>query len=345
MARSSDHRLTRNELSVLLVVIATVAIAGTVLYAAGYNEGFYSGDARVRAVFEALTELGNDKLYLVVLSLIYLSYDKRFGRRLCLVFFSAVYMTDLLKEFFHDPRPPSNAERESPVSGYGLPSGHTTTSVTFYGYILLDHLDRASGRWPLVLLCGFPVVVVPLSRMVIGAHDLQDVVGGAVMALSLLVAYMVVLPRVAPLVVRWPVHKQVGVGVLMVLLLWSLGCLMLVLRHPGELGTATEETAMGVGLLMGCAIAFPLEEAYVDYRPDVLDMRGRIVAALVGLPVTVGSYVAIAGVGDALLPEVASELLTHSALILVLALLVPYLLVWLTKRPGVMGTVSDRGAP
>ena len=335
MVLKNDHQLTLKQQVAMVVVITMIIVVGILLYAAGYNESFYSDNPQVRSVFEALTNLGTDAVYLALLSLIYLSYDKRFGRRLCYVFFFMVYATDFLKEFFQDPRPPANLEREDPYTSYGFPSGHTTTAVTFYGYIMLSHLGERRLRLPLTILCGFAIVVVPISRLVIGVHDLQDVVGGAVIALSILLAYMVFLPRAAPVVKAWSMEKQIGVGVTVALLLWIIGGLILTARHSGEFMAALEETAMGAGLLMGCAIAFPLEEAYVDYRPDTMSRRTRMIAAIIGLPITIAVYVVLAIVSDDFLPGYAADMLTYSILILVLGLLVPMIL----KR-----FVVDRGA-
>jgi len=318
MVLENHYPLTRKELFVILVAILVILVAGITLYAAGQNESFYSENPTVRSMFEAITGLGSDGLYLLVLSLIYLSYDKGFGRRLCLLFFFIVFVTDFLKEFFHDPRPPANAEREDPYTSYGLPSGHTTTSITFYGYIMLSHLGEARVRLPLVVLCGFTIVAVPISRMVIGVHDLQDVVGGAVIALSIMVAYMTLLPCVSPVVKGWPLTKQIGIGVPVALLLWLMGSMVLALRHPGEIVVALEETAMGTGLLLGCAIAFPLEEVYVNYRPELMAMKKRVIAAVIGLPITIVVYIGMAEVSDLILPAHAADILTCSVLIIVL---------------------------
>lgn len=318
-----DHALTRKGLQVLVGITMVVLVAGIALYAMDLNDSFYADAESVRGVFETLTELGNDKLYLVVLGLIYLSYDKRFGRRLCLVFFFIVYATDVLKEFFRDPRPAVNWERESPNSGYGFPSGHTTTSVTFYGYILLSHFGRDRVRLALTMACAFALVVVPVSRMVIGAHDLQDVAGGAVIALTVMISYMVLLPRFAPAVKAWPLRWQLGIGVPVALLFWLMGAMILALRHPGDIIVGLEATSMGAGLLLGCAIAFPIEEEYVDYRPEKMGLKRRLIAAVIGLPMTILVYYGMSEFTDTLLPEHAADVLTYMVLIVVLTLIVP----------------------
>ena len=150
---------------------------------------------------------------------------------------------------------------------------------------------------------------------------------------------MTLLPRVSPVVKGWPLAKQLGIGVPVALLLWLMGSMVLALRHPGEIVVALEETAMGAGLLLGCAIAFPLEEAFVDYRPELMSMKKRAVAAVIGIPITLLVYVAMAEVSDILLPAQAADMLTYSVLIVVLTLLVPLVL----KRYVVGGGSASEG--
>ncbi len=172
------------------------------------------------------------------------------------------------------------------------------------------------------------MVVVPVSRLVIGVHDVQDVVGGAVVALSVLIAFMVLIPRLAPVVKTWPLGAQLGVGVPVALLLWLMGSMVLALRHPGDLLVAMEELSMGAGLLLGCAIAFPLEEAFVGYRPDLMGPKGRVLAGVAGLLVTIIVYGAMSGVSEWLLPDHVSGVVTFAVFIIILALIVPMSITW-----------------
>jgi membrane-associated phospholipid phosphatase len=328
----NDHELTRNELVVLILIVLVITVAGVVLYQGGHNESFYSENEEVRGVFEALTNLGNDIIYLVVLCLIFISYDKRFGRRFFIVFFLAVAATDFLKELFHDPRPSNNLLRDNPSSGYGLPSGHTTTSISFYGYPILSHLDEVRMRRILVPLGGSILVIVPLSRMIIGAHDLQDVIGGTVVSMSLLVAYMMLIPRLSSTIATWSVERKVGTGIVGAIIIWATGVLILSIRRPDEVALAFEEMGRGGGLLLGCAIAFPLEESYFDWRPELMDRRTRALAAVIGLPIAIGIYGLMEGVVSRVLPDTIADLVIYSVLMLGLGLLVPFVLTRFLQR-------------
>jgi undecaprenyl-diphosphatase len=322
----SDHHLSRPELFALIAVIIVILVLGVVLYIAGHNESLVADSPSLRGLFEALTQLGNDAVYLVILCLVYLAYNKSFGRRLCYVFFMAVYATDVLKEFFHDPRPPANLLRDDPSTGYGFPSGHSTTSVAFYGYPMLSHLGEVKVRNVLIVLSMFAIITVPISRLVIGAHDLQDVVGGVVISLCILTAFMVLQPWVSRTLATWSLEKRIGVGAVGALLLWGIGGLVLAMRHPNDVGNAFEEVGRGGGLLLGCAVAFPLEEAYFDYRPELLSLKNRIMAAVVGLPITIGFYAVLKLVSEPVLPSYVGDLVTYTVLMIVLAFMIPFVL-------------------
>jgi membrane protein DedA with SNARE-associated domain/membrane-associated phospholipid phosphatase len=85
-----------------------------------------------------------------------------------------------LKQIFHRPRP----VWDSPLltaRGFSFPSGHAMGSLVAYGmlaYLIVRHMDHprrrmavAGGTVALVLLIG-------LSRMILGVHYFSDVVGG-----------------------------------------------------------------------------------------------------------------------------------------------------------------------
>jgi membrane-associated phospholipid phosphatase len=318
----NDHELTWRELGLLLLVIAAILAVGAALYLGDYNESFYSESEGVRAVFEGITQMGNDILYLVILILVFVSYDKAFARRFFYLFFIVVFATDFLKELFHDPRPPSNDLREHPASGYGLPSGHTTTAITFYGYPVLSHLDETRVKRLLLLACVTIMVLVPISRLIIGAHDLQDVIGGAVLSLTILVTFMVLQPWVSRAAATWSLGMKLTVGTIAALALWGVGGLILAARHPGDAALAFAEAGRGGGLLLGCAVAFPLEEAYIGYRPDLLSMGNRIKAALIGVPIAIGLYIVMELLVGPALPEQVENMVTYSLLMMGLVLMI-----------------------
>lgn len=106
----------------------------------------------------------------------------------------AVYtvLTTVLKQFFGLPRPPGAGDpsslsglpsliepvlvRASTASGYGFPSGHALGVTLVWGGLALM-FDHGTLRRRLIV-SGVVVVLVSLSRLVLGVHYLVDVLAG-----------------------------------------------------------------------------------------------------------------------------------------------------------------------
>ena len=79
--------------------------------------------------FSAITCLGEEMFFLVLLPLIFWCVDFAIGARLAIVFLLSPYVNAVLKDAFAHPRPfeldPSVQLRTVGTEGYGLPSGHS----------------------------------------------------------------------------------------------------------------------------------------------------------------------------------------------------------------------------
>jgi len=86
--------------------------------------------------------------------------------------------TWLGKFAFHRPRPGESVLLETT---YSFPSGHATIAVAFYGfvgYVLAHSARRWTTKVNLSFLAGVLILLIGLSRILLGAHYLSDVWAG-----------------------------------------------------------------------------------------------------------------------------------------------------------------------
>lgn len=138
-----------------------------------------------------LTGLG-DPAFLVALVILLYVFGPRYdllGRRaaatVVAITLFALSATTFLKYGFGMPRPPPDVML-IPEDGAGFPSGHATAAAaTYVG--LAAFLDRPS-RSTRYRVAGVLVVLVALTRVLLGVHYLVDVVAGVIVGVLAVVA-------------------------------------------------------------------------------------------------------------------------------------------------------------
>ena len=148
----------------------------------------------LNAFFCAVTYLGSEEAYLVLIIIVYLCVSRRLGFRLLMIFVLSAYTVSVLKELFATDRPfvmyPDIVHplALSTADGHSMPSGHALLSTVVWGYIALQLRSR---RWRLAALAVIPLV--SFSRVYLHVHWPADVLAGIAMGACLLVVYVKVL--------------------------------------------------------------------------------------------------------------------------------------------------------
>jgi len=137
--------------------------------------------------FLGLSGLGSSAFLLLFLVFGFLAIDKRlFARAMAIVLVSAI-INDWLKNYFGDPRPPQTLWLDASIhDSFGFPSGHTQVAVALWLWLAF-HVQR---RWAALMLVALTVGVA-LSRLYLGVHDIEDVLGGAVIGFAILGLFIV----------------------------------------------------------------------------------------------------------------------------------------------------------
>ena len=131
-----------------------------------------------------ISTIFNDKILLLIMVLLsaFLFWIKE-AKKAIFIFFSAGFgglILFIIKYTVQRVRPLPEV-----FSGYSFPSGHSTIIVVFF----LSLLFIINKKEILSMLATFARIAVPISRVVLGAHFLSDVIAGLLLG-SIVVDFM-----------------------------------------------------------------------------------------------------------------------------------------------------------
>jgi membrane-associated phospholipid phosphatase len=239
-------------------------------------------------VMSTITLFGEAAGFVLLISLLYWSLDRRLAVRLLLLYVLSLFINTWAKELLMQPRPYEYDPRVLQLDisgGGGLPSGHTQGAVVVWGFIAL----WVRRRWSTVLAVAM-ILLVPLSRMYLGMHFPTDLLGGYMLGGLLLWGYA----RLEPRATRW----LDGVGMVWRITLTAvLPALLLV-----SLAGADSSAVAGALALLGAGLGYHL------LWPPARDELGagalqRALRWMVGLGST-----ALLALGVFALPDAAAQI-------------------------------------
>lgn len=208
-------------------------------------------------VFKAITVLGNDMFYMLMLPVLYWCVDKKQSLRLYLLFMLSSWLNSVTKDYLNHPRPYhlDSGVKVGTTGGPGLPSGHAQGTLVLWGYLAF----WARRRWFTVFSIGL-IVLVALSRLYLGVHFPTDILGGWFLGLLLLLPFNAVVDRLEPKVLAlsfgWKFALATAVPALLALVVpsrWSVS---------------------PMGITAGFALAVMLETKYLNVRMPGSVLRG-----------------------------------------------------------------------
>lgn len=272
--------------------------------------------------FNLITSLGSEEFYVLLLPMLYWCIDKPLAQRLAYLFLFSAYSNAALKHLFRHPRPFEYDPRVLKLSGvpakelgYGLPSGHSQSALTVWGYLAA----RIRRRWMWVL-ATILVVLIAFSRIYLGVHFPSDVFGGLLVGMVGLGLFVWLEPGLGRWLSRQPAGIQIALAV-------AVPAVLLLAHSSGHAATA-------LGTLMGLGVGIVLEGRTVRFSVDG-SLRQRvarfILGALVVLALRAGLKIVFPAEGEAL--YVLFRVIRYSLIGLWVALGGP----WLFVRLGLMG--------
>jgi len=232
--------------------------------------------------FKFITVFGDKEAYLVILPIVYWCIDAKVGRRMSLLVLSSLGLNTFLKYVVAIPRPDAAKVSRLVVEiTPAFPSGHAQGTSTLWGY-LATQWAKLWFRVAVVTL----ILLVGMSRIYLGAHFPQDVLGGWLLTLVVLGLFLWLEPKVLP-------HLQ-GLP------WWGQSLIAVLLPIAPFVISPSKTLAMIVGAFMGFGIGISLERRFVRFdssgttKQRLLRLFGLLVVVVVWLglkPVLSGNYV------------------------------------------------------
>lgn len=206
-------------------------------------------------VFKSFSALGYGEFLLLFVPICYWIFNKNIFARAGLWLLLSALLNMYLKDLFQDPRPDPVFQMDFAVGqSYGFPSGHAQIAVVIWFWIAWE--VRKTWTW---ILSSILVVGICFSRLYLGVHDVEDILGGiGIGLLSLLIFITLTTKRFQWLHNLHFLWKIVGIAVVEFFLFFT---------WPGK----PSGSAIGYGILLIVFwIGVSVERSWIFFRSNVI---------------------------------------------------------------------------
>lgn len=236
-------------------------------------------------VFTLITGMGDELFYLFLLPFLFWCIGKRHGMHIAVLLFLSLFINNLLKLAFANPRPfvvSAAVVAKVGAEGYSFPSGHSQNAAVIWP--ALAFMFRR--RWIAVLAAVFTVLIA-FSRVYLGVHYPHDIIVGALVGLLIAYAYVKRAPALESWVARWSLGWQLALVLFLTLVL--------------SVSVTNNDALKLAGSVCGIGLGYILEQRMLRFQPKA-EWRNRALSLGIGMAV-----VAVVYVGMKLVAPTANE--------------------------------------
>lgn len=339
MSERTNEILSKKSLIIIEVGWFLIFTIGLIL-ALFFNEAFYSSSSTVRAIFKVITYLGEDIILIAMVAFFYIIYDKRFAKNLAFSLMVSAYINGVVKDMIKDPRPATNADASAEYgfteTTYGFPSGHSQNAVATWGYLAYELKDQSKIK-PFIpsLVCSLVIFLIAISRIITGVHDMNDIVGGILIGIMFLLAFIYFVPIITEKIKPLSLLLKISLSIVVSIILLLIGVLLFPYAGFGNFVTgATPYSDAGAyaqvsGAILGLSVGYLLEEEYVKYDPSAIDKKQKIINLIVGMVILLALFYLLEFIFKI---NVITRFIRYALIAFILTFVVPLLFTKINKK-------------
>jgi hypothetical protein len=218
--------------------------------------------------------------------------DQKLGLRVLFILILTDVPASYFKQLFHQPRPYwiGGVKTLAEEPSYGIPSTHSSNTLAIWG--LITTTVKKSWLWTLSILL---VLLIGISRLYLGVHFPQDVLGGWLLGLLILFLFLKYENRFLGWWRQKNAKAKILLGFLFSAIIILIGQLVLALiagsPDPAEWASYSTQArdmehyvTLG-GFLFGAIVGVVLKDKYAPFKMDgsALQKVGRYVLGMAGL--------------------------------------------------------------
>ena len=140
-------------------------------------------------IVKVITNITSPIMVIITLLILVLAIkDKKIKISLVINLLGITIINNLIKVIIARPRPEIN--KLVTETGYSFPSGHSITSMVFYGYLVYltyKYINNKKIKIPLIILL---IPTIGLSRIYLGVHYASDVLCGFLLGTIYLILFI-----------------------------------------------------------------------------------------------------------------------------------------------------------
>ena len=160
-------------------------------------------------IMKFFTWLGYPQAYMILIAVIYWSFDRKLGLRLAIFLPLVASLNSILKQAFHAPRPywlDPGIKAIHVSNGFGMPSGHAQASIV---WIFAGAILKRKWFWLTAVIIVF---MIGLSRIYLGVHFPSQVFFGWLTGVFVLFVFI----RAEAKVLAWFLNLRFSIQLLLI---------------------------------------------------------------------------------------------------------------------------------